>query len=602
MAYQSLYRKWRPQTFAAMVGQEHVARTLANAVRDERMAHAYLFTGPRGTGKTSAARLFAKAINCPQRVGAEPCDRCDSCVAIREGRSLDVLEIDGASNRGIDEIRELRERVGMAATTGRFRFYIIDEVHQLTEAAFNALLKTLEEPPAHVIFILATTDAHKVPATISSRCQHFSFHRHSAAGTRARLKEVAAAEAITLEPAALEQLVQVADGSLRDALSVLDQAVAFCGPEISGDQLTAMLGLVPQAAVVEFAGYLRDRDIAGAVRMPNRLAEEGADLRQFNQQLITHLRGLLAEQSAGARGAGGGQTWELAHLLATIRAFAAVDFSARLTMIPQLPLELAAVEACVLPAVAAPAIASTAPARASRAETAAAVPERPAPRSGGGVPERNGAPASRVPPADDDAILQAPAVVAAAGFERNPIAAATVPDDLRRRWERTLVKLRPISSKAQGMCNSAQLLGIDGHTLVLSAKGITFVRDSLNDQRLRSTVEPVIEEIFGQKLGLRCELNGMPLGAAENTVATAAGPAAAAGVVPTEPTTGAATKRPPTVPEPQPAVIPPDPATVPPTRDLAAEAANNMTVRMAMDAFGARIESVIPAEDSRRAR
>src|SRR6185312_4672396 len=275
MAYQSLYRKWRPQTFAAMVGQEHVARTLANAVREERMAHAYLFTGPRGTGKTSAARLFAKALDCAERVGGEPCDRCASCVAIRDGRSLDVLEIDGASNRGIDEIRDLRERVGMAPSTGPFRFYIIDEVHQLTEAAFNALLKTLEEPPAHVIFILATTDAHKVPATISSRCQHFSFHRHNAAGTRARLTEVAAAEGFTLEPAALEQLVQVADGSLRDALSILDQAVAFCGPTVGIDQLTAMLGLVPQAAVAEFAGYLRERNLAAAVQMPHRLAEDG---------------------------------------------------------------------------------------------------------------------------------------------------------------------------------------------------------------------------------------------------------------------------------------------------------------------------------------
>ncbi|HEV7214983.1 MAG TPA: hypothetical protein VGP33_07630, partial [Chloroflexota bacterium] len=202
-----------------------------------------------------------------------------------------------------------------------------------------------------------------------------------------------------------------------------------------------------------------------------------------------------------------------------------------------------------------------------------------------------------VPSADDDAILQAPAIVVAAGFERNPIAAATVPDDLRRRWERTLVKLRPISSKAQGMCNSAQLLGIDGHTLVLSAKGITFVMDSLNDQRLRSTVEPVIEEIFGQKLGLRCELNGTPLGVPENALATPVNAVPDAGAAPK----GPATKRPPTVSEPQPAVIPPDPATVPPARDLAAEAGNNMTVRMAMDAFGARIESVIPVEDSRRA-
>jgi DNA polymerase III subunit gamma/tau len=599
MAYQSLYRKWRPQTFAAMVGQEHVARTLANAVREERMAHAYLFTGPRGTGKTSAARLFAKALNCPERDGAEPCDRCVSCVAIREGRSLDVLEIDGASNRGIDEIRDLRERVGMAATTGRFRFYIIDEVHQLTEAAFNALLKTLEEPPAHVIFILATTDAHKVPATISSRCQHFSFHRHSAAGTRARLAEVATAEGFTLEPAALEQLVQVADGSLRDALSILDQAVAFCGPTIGIDQLTAMLGLVPRAAVAEFAGYLRERNLAMAVQMPNRLAEDGFDLRQFNQQLITHLRGVLAEQSGGARAAAGaGTPWDLPHLLVTIRAFAGIDFSARVTMIPQLPLELAAVEACTVSAAAAADV-DAAAMRGARTDVAAVPAERSTARPGAMRPPRQDAPFVRGAPPSEDAVLVAPTVSVPEAFDRNPVAAASVPDDLRRRWERTLAKLRPVSSKAQAMCNSGQLLGIDGNTLVLSAKGVKFVMDGINDQRLRSTVEPVIEDTFGRKLGLRCELNGQPIVAASGVpVAQAASPAKGAdGISDPEAaaTSASANEAAPRRParEPRAAKAPP--------RDLVSEAKNNATVRMAMDAFGARIDSVIPAEDDRAA-
>jgi DNA polymerase-3 subunit gamma/tau len=589
MAYQSLYRKWRPQTFGAMVGQEHVARTLSNAVRDDRMAHAYLFTGPRGTGKTSAARLFAKALNCPERVGAEPCDRCVSCVAIREGRSLDVLEIDGASNRGIDEIRDLRERVGMAATTGRFRFYIIDEVHQLTEAAFNALLKTLEEPPAHVVFILATTDAHKVPATIASRCQHFSFHRITPAGLKARLTEVAAAEGFTIEPAALAQLVQVADGSLRDGLSILDQAVGFCGSTIGADQLAEMLGLVPQAAVAEFAGYLRERNVAAAVLLPNRLSEDGADLRQFNQQLITYLRGVLAEQSAAARGKG----WDLPHLVATIRAFAAIDFSARLNVIPQLPLELAAVEACV-GAMAAP-VAENAPppnrrgrTETARLETASPVSslERGAPRANDGRAERSDAFVDRAQRPDDDAVLQAPAVPTPEAFERNPAAAASVPDDMRRRWERMLAKLRPVSSKAQALCNSGQLLGIDGNVLLLSARGSKFVMDGLNDQRTRSTVEAVIEEVFGRKLALRCELNGTPSPALD-AVPSPAGttpppgrPAASNGAVPErdEP----AKKPAPT-----------------PRRDLVAEAKSNPTVRMAMDAFGARIEHVIPVDDSR---
>lgn len=593
MAYQSLYRKWRPQTFGAMVGQEHVARTLSNAVRDDRMAHAYLFTGPRGTGKTSAARLFAKALNCPERVGAEPCDRCISCVAIREGRSLDVLEIDGASNRGIDEIRDLRERVGMAATTGRFRFYIIDEVHQLTEAAFNALLKTLEEPPAHVVFILATTDGHKVPATISSRCQHFSFHRITPAGLKARLTEVAVAEGFTIEPAALAQLVQVADGSLRDGLSILDQAVGFCGSTIGADQLAEMLGLVPQAAVAEFAGYLRERNVSAAVLLPNRLSEDGADLRQFNQQLITYLRGALAEQSA-ARPGGSGKDWELPHLVATIRAFAGIDFSARLNVIPQLPLELAAVEACVGTMAAPVAENAALPKRlvqpgTARVETAppASSPERGAPRADGRRVERSDAPADRPQQPDDDAVLQAPAVPTPEAFERNPAAAASVPDDMRRRWERMLAKLRPVSSKAQALCNSGQLLGIDGHVLLLSARGSKFVMDGLNDQRTRSTIEAVIEEVFGRKLALRCELNGTPPSAPD------AG-ASPAGTSPSPGRPSASNGAMPARDEPA-----KKPTAVPAPRDLVAEAKSNPTVRMAMDAFGARIEHVIPVDDSR---
>ena len=587
MAYQSLYRKWRPQTFGAMVGQEHVGRTLSNAVRDGRMAHAYLFTGPRGTGKTSAARLLAKALNCSERDGSEPCDHCPSCVSIRDGYSLDVLEIDGASNRGIDEIRDLRERVGMAATTGEYRFYIIDEVHQLTEAAFNALLKTLEEPPAHVVFILATTDLHKVPATISSRCQHFSFHRINAAGLQARLTQVALAEGIDVEPAAMAQLVQVADGSLRDALSILDQAVTYCGPAIVSEQLGAMLGLVPATAITEFAGLLSHRDTASALQLLERLADEGTDLRQLNRQLIDHLRDSLTELAGrpGVHldGAAVGTVWTVPRLLATIRSFAAIDFSARLSVVPRLPLELAAVEACTAaelsplapaagtavtspaqPQVSVPPVARSAPRPATAAVSAAAAspPAPPAPplnNRRGGASGATAVPPSPIPasadPASADGALGAPVVVDGAAFERGATAAASVPDEQRRRWDRVVIGLRRANPIAQALCNSCQFLGIDNQTVLLSAQGNRFVMDKLNDPKTRGGVERVASEVFGVELHVRCELQA-----------------------PAEPSPATVRSRP---------------------KDLVAEAAGDPTVRAALDAFGARIESVVPLEDER---
>src|SRR5579863_4145181 len=243
MASQSLYRKWRSQTFSDLIGQEAVTRTLLNAVRDGRLAHAYLFCGPRGTGKTSAARLLAKAVNCANPHNGEPCNECVSCREITAGRSPDVIEIDAASNTGVDNIRDLRENVALMSSGGHYRVFTIDEVHMLSAAAFNALLKTLEEPPPHVIFVLATTEAHKVLATVVSRCQHFEFRRIGLRDIVARLDHVAQGEALTLDPAAAELLARAAQGGMRDALSLLDQAVAFCGDQITYAGVRGMLGL-----------------------------------------------------------------------------------------------------------------------------------------------------------------------------------------------------------------------------------------------------------------------------------------------------------------------------------------------------------------------
>lgn len=240
MAYQVTARKWRPQTFAELVGQQHVARTLQNALRQGRMAHAYLFTGTRGVGKTTTARILAKALNCEQGPSPEPCNQCALCQAITLGSSLDVLEIDGASNRGIDEIRDLREKIRYAPARSRYKIYIIDEVHMLTEHAFNALLKTLEEPPPQVVFIFATTEPQKVPITILSRCQRFDFHKVASAEIVQCLGKIAEQENIHISSVALHRISRRAEGSLRDAQTLFDQVVAYCGLKVSDDDVAQL--------------------------------------------------------------------------------------------------------------------------------------------------------------------------------------------------------------------------------------------------------------------------------------------------------------------------------------------------------------------------
>jgi DNA polymerase-3 subunit gamma/tau len=258
MDYQVSARKHRPMTFGEVSGQPHVVRTLTNAISSSRTAHAYLFSGMRGVGKTTMARILAKALNCAKGPTATPCLSCPSCQEIGRGSSFDVLEIDGASSNSVDDVREMRETIRTAPASGRYRVYIIDEVHMLSTAAFNALLKTLEEPPGHVIFIFATTESHKIPQTILSRCQHFTFRRISRAEIMDNLKRVAEAEKITVDERSLSALARASDGSMRDALSLLDQAVSFGGKRVTGDDLMVLLGSVPRELLRGVVGAVLD--------------------------------------------------------------------------------------------------------------------------------------------------------------------------------------------------------------------------------------------------------------------------------------------------------------------------------------------------------
>jgi DNA polymerase-3 subunit gamma/tau len=357
MASQVFYRKWRPQTLAEIVGQEQVTQTLANAISMGRVSHAYLFYGPRGTGKTSTGRILAKALNCLTNGHGEPCNQCDMCQSITEGRALDVIEVDAASNTGVDDIRSLREKVNYAPNQARYKVYIIDEVHMLSNSASNALLKTLEEPPPQVIFILATTEIHKMLPTIMSRCQRFDFRRISRADVIAKLNHICEKEGIKLDPEGLNLIARSATGSLRDAENLLEQLTTYYGQEIGLHQVQAILGITGDQRARELVGHIVAGDVAGGVTTINSVNSDGLDLRQFNREVVEYLRQLLlvktgsedavdltAEDKTELKQLA--SKTSLAHISRAIKLFGSLEMG--FDNYSTLPLELALVD-CVQP-------------------------------------------------------------------------------------------------------------------------------------------------------------------------------------------------------------------------------------------------------------
>ncbi len=478
----SLYRKWRPQRWEDVVGQDAVVRTLRQAVRTGRVAHAYLFAGPRGTGKTTTARILAKALNCQHPDPAQrPCTTCEVCQAIQEGRFLDLMEIDAASHTSVDDVRALRETVHFAPTQGRYKVYIIDEVHMLSTAAFNALLKTLEEPPRHVVFVLATTEWHKVPATVRSRCQVYPFRRIPLKDMVAYLKRIVQAEGLHVEEDALRVIAQQATGSLRDAIALLDQLSAL-GETITLEHVHALLGSAPDEAVYRLVEALHQGRAGEAFQVVADTVYQGVDPRALARQVVAYLRQILLVQFGLEHLLEASDVWRSrarhhARGLATstvgrwMRLFLRAATSQGVTWYPTLPLEMAVLEALYGEALTRSPAPASAPTPTGTTGTAGPAPATPSPTSAGTTGTAGPAPAASPPDAAAPAAERGPAP---SGPPADP--APLTPEQVHRAWPQVRAWLANNSREAgaadlPGLLYHVQVLGAQGRRVILGVSG-----------------------------------------------------------------------------------------------------------------------------------
>lgn len=522
---QALYRKWRPARFDEVIGQEHVTRTLQNSVAAGRVSHAYLFCGPRGTGKTTTARLVAKAVNClHEDLGQRPCNVCTACIAVNEGRFLDLIEIDAASNTGVDDIRDLRDKINFAPSEGRIKVYIIDEVHMLSAAAFNALLKTLEEPPPHAMFVLATTEEHKVPLTIKSRCQQFNFRLLTDAEIVGRLHWLAEKESLDLEPAAVTLIAQQASGSLRDAESLLDQLMAAPGDVITLDRTQAVLGTATDAAVISLTTAWLDGSGGTGLRIIHDALASGTDARQFCRQMVAYLRRLLLVQTAGVELASDGSSERRAELLEqagrasrkalieAIKQFNEAAVTPSSSWQPQLPLEMAFIE--ILPEKTPP----VPMAMMAEKEEAAALPETPPSataeamdKSPSAPPEVAKAPVEEQPmesvekrPADAPKAMAQP-VDAQPVVDETATAQTLSLAHVKLHWRDMVTQVADRNKNLPALLNMAKPLAIEGDTLILGFDYPIF------KEKFDNTAGAVqlIGDTFSHVLAVSCNVRGV---------------------------------------------------------------------------------------------